>query len=151
MTLVFGSDHAGFDLRTHLAGWAREQGHTVKEVGAMSLDSYDYPEAADQVVEEVLGRSAEFGVLVCGTGIGVCIRANRYVGIRAAECTSVEMAHLARQHNHANVLCLGGRILSRELGESILQAFLQTPEDDAERHAKRVRMLDGDLACGTQE
>lgn len=147
MKLVFGSDHAGFELRTHLAEWARSHGHQVREVGAMSLEPYDYPSAADAVAQIVLGKEVDFGILVCGTGIGVCIRANRYEGIRAAECTSVQMAQLARQHNHANVLCLGGRILSKEEAEPILEAFLSTSEDTAARHAHRVEMLDAELSC----
>jgi ribose 5-phosphate isomerase B len=147
MKLVLGGDHAGFELRTHLAGWARARGHSVQEVGAMSLDAYDYPSAADAVAQIVLAKEVDFGVLVCGTGIGVCMRANRYEGIRAAECTSVEMAQLARRHNHANILCLGGRILSKEEAEPILEAFLSTSEDMSERHVRRVDMLDAELSC----
>ena len=145
MKLVFGSDHAGFELRSHVAEWSREQGHDVVEVGATDENSYDYPNAADLVAKQVLSQEREFGVLVCGTGIGVCIRANRYSGIRAADCTSVEMAVLARQHNAANVLCLGGRILSKGQAVAILRAFLETPVDTAERHARRVAMLDAEV------
>lgn len=133
-----------------MANWALSEGHTVTEVGAESEEPYDYPCASDLVAQAILDGDADLGVLVCGTGIGVCIRANRYSGIRAAECTSVEMAQLARRHNHANVLCLGGRILSMDEGVSILKAFLETPEDNAERHARRVGMLDSDLACASE-
>lgn len=147
MKLVFGSDHAGFELRRHVADWARNQGHDVTEVGAQTDAPFDYPLAADAVACELKKQEFDFGVLVCGTGIGVCIRANRYPHIRAAECTSVEMARLARQHNYANVLCMGGRILSKEESEAILSAFLETPPDDAERHARRVSLLDAQLSC----
>lgn len=147
MKLLFGSDHAGFELRSHVAQWARSQGHEVTEVGANSDEPFDYPLASDAVACELKSGVFDFGVLVCGTGIGVCIRANRYPHVRAAECTSVEMAELARRHNHANVLCLGGRILSKEQSEAILSAFLMTGPDDAERHARRVDMLDANLSC----
>lgn len=147
MKLLFGSDHAGFELRSHVAQWARDNGHTVTEVGANSEEPFDYPLASDAVACELKPGDFDFGILVCGTGIGVCIRANRYPHIRAAECTSVEMAQLARLHNHANVLCLGGRILTKEQSEAILEAFLRTGPDDAERHARRVDMLDAKLSC----
>lgn len=147
MKLVFGSDHAGFEMRRHVAEWARGQGHEVVEVGAASEAPYDYPYAADAVACGLKSDGYDFGVLVCGTGIGVCIRANRYPHIRAAECTSVEMARLARLHNHANVLCIGGRILSKEQSTEILATFLETGRDDAERHSRRVDLLDADLSC----
>jgi ribose 5-phosphate isomerase B len=145
--LIFGSDHAGLEMRRHVADWARAQGHDVTEVGAQSEAAYDYPLAADAVACELKKDGFDFGVLVCGTGIGVCIRANRYEHIRAAECTSPEMARLARQHNHANVLCIGGRILTKEQSEEILSVFLETGPDVAERHARRVSLLDADLSC----
>lgn len=147
MKLIFGSDHAGLELRRHVANWAHSRGHSVTEVGADSEQAFDYPLAADAVACQMRPGGFDFGVLVCGTGIGVCIRANRYHHIRAAECTSVEMARLARQHNYANVLCMGGRILSMDEGEQILAAFLQTTPDNAERHARRVDLLDADLSC----
>ncbi len=130
-----------------MAQWARNQGHEVVEVGAQSEEPFDYPLASDAVACELKGGKFDFGILVCGTGIGVSIRANRYPHIRAADCTSVEMAKLARLHNHANVLCLGGRILTKEQSEEIMSAFLSTGPDDAERHAKRVNLLDAELNC----
>ena len=147
MKLIFGSDHAGFEMRRHVAEWARMQGHDVTETGAESENPFDYPLVADSVACQLEKGGFDFGVLVCGTGIGVSIRANRYPHIRAAECTSQEMARLARRHNYANVLCLGGRILSKEESEAILSAFLETEPDVAERHAKRVELLDAELSC----
>ncbi len=147
MNLVIGSDHAGFDLRTQISDWATQQGHTVTQVGANSSDSFDYPAASDAVACELKNGDFDFGILFCGTGIGVSIRANRYPHIRAALCTSPEMAQLARLHNHANVLCLGARILSKEQSIDILRAFLETNVDDAERHVKRVQLIDASLSC----
>lgn len=145
MRLAFGSDHAGFDLRRQLAGSARGLGHELQELGAMSADPYDYPDAADAVVKLVLDESVNFGILICGTGVGISIRANRHRGIRAANCCSPEMAALARQHNHANVLCLGARLIDFAHAEAILRIFLETEADEGERHVRRVKKLDHDL------
>lgn len=137
-----GSDHAGFSLRQSLAEYARQQGHDVSELGAGGTDAYDYPEASDAVVARVLEDGANTGVLICGTGIGVSIRANRYPGIRAAVCCSPETAKLARMHNHANILCLGARTTTPDTARQILQVFLETGPDLAERHVRRVSKLD---------
>ncbi|MFZ4506264.1 MAG: ribose 5-phosphate isomerase B [Fimbriimonas sp.] len=142
MNLVFGSDHAGYELRRHLADWAHGQGHTVTEVGSDGTGSYDYPDAADAGCNLLLRGEAELVVLVCGTGIGISIRANRHTGVRAALCTTELMARMARQHNFANALCLGSRILGTLQAESILQSFLDTPESTEARHRLRVDKLD---------
>jgi ribose 5-phosphate isomerase B len=142
MRIVLGADHAGYALRKKLAEWARQSGHEVSEVGALDDKAFDYPVASDEVVHAILQGIADLGVVCCGTGIGVCIRANRHPSVRAANCTSVEMARLARQHNHANILCLGARITPEEDALDILKAFIETPESTEERHVRRVRMLD---------
>ncbi|MBL8049436.1 MAG: RpiB/LacA/LacB family sugar-phosphate isomerase [Chthonomonas sp.] len=147
MKLVFGSDHAGFRYRQMLAEHARNLGHSVTEVGAEGLESYDYPDASDALAPYLLESKADLGVLICGSGIGVSIRANRYPHIRAALCTTVELGQLARQHNHANVLCLGERIISEELARGIFDAFLATKPDNEQRHEKRVKKLDAPLGC----
>jgi ribose 5-phosphate isomerase B len=145
MKLILGSDHAGFQLRQGMATWARSQGHEVREVGALSDAAYDYPVASDEVVNGVLKKSFDLGVIACGTGIGVSIRANRHPGIRAANCCSEEMARLAREHNHANVLCVGARILKEDEAIAILKAFVETPESTEARHVRRVELLDAEL------
>ena len=142
MKLAFGSDHAGFDLRRVLEAWATAQGHEIASLGAESAEPYDYPDAADAVALELLRNHGVIGVLVCGTGIGVSIRANRYDHIRAANCCSTKMAELARLHNHANVLCLGSRTTEPNEAVSILSTFLSTSEDRDERHTRRVLKLD---------
>ena len=143
MKIAFGSDHAGFQLRRRLAKWAESQGYVAVEFGAQDDNSYDYPDAAELVACEILKGHFELGVLVCGTGIGMSIRANRFPGIRAAVCSAVDHARLARQHNHANVLCLGERTLEPSLAEPILETFLNTEVDDSPRHVRRVEKLDG--------
>lgn len=146
MKIVIGSDHAALDLRGFLVGRLTEWGHEVSEVGAMDLTSYDYPDAADELVERIHSGGADFGILICGTGIGISIRANRHPGIRAALCTTEYMAKMAREHNHANVLCLGARVLGTEQAAAIAQVFLSASEDAGPRHAKRVEKLDANLS-----
>lgn len=150
MILAMGADHAGARLRDVLARWAVEHHLRVTRWGALEEEAYDYPEAADQVVAEVLGGRADRGVLICGTGLGMCIRANRYPGIRAILGASPEHARLGRLHNHANVLCLGARTTSPDAAVAILETFLSTAEDPDERHQRRVLQLDRnvDLDCG---
>ncbi len=146
MRLVLGSDHAGFAMRRDLAAWLRENGHVCEEVGAASAERYDYPDAADELV----ARLADFdlGVLLCGTGIGISIRANRHPHVRAALCTTELMASLAREHNHANVLCLGARIAGPDQALAIVRAFLAGAESGEPRHEARVAKLDAPVESG---
>lgn len=144
--LAFGSDHAGVELRSVLVAAARQLGYEVTEYGAPSGDSFDYPLASDAVAHAVLDGDAQLGVLICGSGIGVSIRANRYPGIRAALCFAPEHAELARLHNHANVLCLGARLIENEQAQAILAKFLSTEPDMDHRHLRRVELLDTPLA-----
>lgn len=147
MNIVFASDHAGFAFREALAAHAQAQGHQVRSVGAPDESAYDYPDAADEGVVELLAGRADLAVMVCGSGIGIAIRANRHAGVRAANCMTVEMAQLARRHNHANVLCLGSRLMDATLAKQIQDAFLQTIEDTEARHQRRVELLDGSVQC----
>jgi len=145
MKLAFSSDHAGFEFRQALAEWARGNGHDVSEYGAMSSASYDYPVAADEAVHAILAGKHELGVLICGSGIGISIRANRYAGIRCALCCGPESAKLARLHNDANAIALGARMMTAEEGIATLAEFLSTAPDPDERHARRVNQLDAPL------
>lgn len=142
MTIILGSDHAGFALRRILADHLVAAGYAVSEVGATSEGAYDYPIAAQDVATRLLRGEADLGVLVCGTGIGMAIAANRFRGIRAADCWSPEVARLAREHNHANVLCLGGRLIAPDDAIRILDAFLATGPSPEPRHGRRVGQLD---------
>lgn len=142
MKIAFGADHAGYCLELELIQWAQSQGHDVSRFGAESTDPYDYPDAADLVAAAVIDAQADFGVLICGSGIGVDIRANRYPQIRAANCCSAQMAALSREHNHANVLCLGARLIDADLARTILQTFLATPESQEPRHCRRIEKMD---------
>jgi len=143
--LVFASDHAGFEFRRQVADYARSLGHHVLEVGAASGEPFDYPDAADEGAALILTGHSEFGVFICGTGIGISIRANRHSGIRAALCCSPEMARLAREHNDANVLCMGARTTEIDVARVILDEFLAGVPSTEPRHMRRVDKLDGDV------
>ncbi|MCX7799106.1 MAG: ribose 5-phosphate isomerase B [Fimbriimonadales bacterium] len=142
MRIAVGTDHAGFPLAVLVAEWLKQQGHEVEWHGADSPESYDYPDAARSLCAAVLRDPSSLGILVCGSGIGMSIAANRIRGVRAALCCSEEMAELARRHNHANVLCLGARLTDADRARRILEAFLRTEPDRDERHARRVAKLD---------
>ncbi|MCC6232467.1 MAG: ribose 5-phosphate isomerase B [Verrucomicrobiales bacterium] len=142
MTLALGSDHAGFalkqEIKQHLVGtpW------TVEDLGTTSPESVDYPDFAQKVAHAVADGHAKLGILVCGTGIGVSIAANKVPGIRAALCTTPDMARLARAHNDANVLCLGGRVLGVDLARSVVDSFLQATFEAEPRHERRVGKIE---------
>lgn len=141
MRFFAGSDHAGLALKLHLVTWLREHGHEVDDLGTHDGASTDYPDWAARVSERVLAAPGTFGLLVCGTGIGMSIAANRRPGIRAALCTDSFTARMTRAHNDANVLCLGSRVVGVGLAEDILAAFVAGTFEGG-RHAGRVAKLD---------
>ena len=139
--IAVAADHAGFPLKRALTDELRERGYDVLDLGTDSTDSVDYPVFGDAMARALLEGRAERGVLVCGTGVGVSIAANRHKGVRAAVCHSVEVARLARAHNDVNVLALGGRVIDHETAKRCLHAFLET-EFEGGRHRGRVAMVD---------
>ena len=145
MRIAIGADHAGFILKEHLRAWLAEAGHELRDFGAHSAESVDYPDYAALVAGAVAGGSAERGILVCGSGIGMAIAANRVRGVRAAACVDLYSARLCRQHNDANVLALGSRIVAPPLAEALAEVFLTTTFEGG-RHARRVAKLDGEPA-----
>jgi ribose 5-phosphate isomerase B len=138
-TLVFGSDHAGFEYKEFLKEVGREWGYTLIDCGTHSPLSVDYPDFIKPVVREVLAGAT--GILICGSGIGMSIGANRFQGIRAALCCDSQMARLAREHNDANILILGEKLIGKERAVACLEAFLGTPFQGG-RHERRVDKLD---------
>lgn len=146
MKLVIGSDHAGFEAKQSLIAFLRKEGYEVTDKGCESPDSVDYPDFAFAVAGEVQSGAADFGILICGTGIGMSITANKVPGIRAALCTSVAHAELSRQHNDANILCLGARLQEPVDREAITRAFL-TAQFEGERHARRVNKIHDLTGC----
>lgn len=139
-TIAIAADHAGFDLKSVLSEELRQAGFAVLDLGTNSADSVDYPDFGDALAGAVKGGRAGRGVLVCGTGIGISIAANRHKGIRAALCRDATDARLAREHNDANVLVLGGRTTGIEAAKDCLKMFLATPFAGG-RHVKRVQKL----------
>jgi ribose 5-phosphate isomerase B len=146
--LAIGADHAGYRLATTLRRQVEEAGWATSWHGADGNGPYDYPDAAAAVAAEVGAGSSDFGLLVCGSGIGMSIAANRDPRIRAAVCWNTESARLAREHNGANVLCLGARLLDEAGASEVLRTFLETSEDDSERHLRRRQKLGASAACG---
>lgn len=138
--LVIGSDHGGFELKEFLAGCLREQAIEFIDVGCFSSASVDYPEIAKAACEKIVSGEAELGILVCGTGIGMSMAANKIKGIRAACCSDTFSARLTREHNDANVLCLGGRVVGKGLALELLKSFLGASFQGG-RHERRVAML----------
>ena len=138
--IAIASDHAGYDLKTTLAEELGTMGYEVVDLGTDGRQSVDYPDFAKALIEAVIEGRADCGVLVCGTGIGISIAANRHPGIRAAVCHNETTARLARAHNDANVLALGARIVGIEVAKDCLKAFLTT-DFAGGRHAGRVAKL----------
>ncbi len=140
-TVAIAADHGGFELKATLSADLRARGYEVLDFGTNSGDSVDYPDYAEMVAEAVRAGRAGRGVLICGSGIGMSIAANRFPGIRAALVHDNLSARLCRQHNDANVLCLGGRLIGPEVARDCLTAFLDTPFEGG-RHARRVGKLE---------
>lgn len=140
MKVAIGSDHAGFEQKEALAAYLAEEGYEVLDLGPEDDGRVDYPDYAELVARAVVGGRAERGVLVCGTGIGMSITANKIHHIRAANVTSVEFAQLAREHNDANVVTISGRFVDLETNKQIVDTFLTT-EFAGGRHALRVAKI----------
>ena len=140
MRIALGADHAGFELKERLKADLARQGHEVEDFGTTTSDPADYPDYAAAVARAVASGGSDRGVLVCGTGTGMAIAANKVRRVRAAPCCDAEAARLARAHNDANVLALAGRRLGPEAAEEILTTFLATPFDGG-RHARRVAKI----------
>jgi len=141
MRLAAASDHAGFPLKNHLVAWLSARGHEVIDLGTHSAESTDYPDFAHEVARRIASGEIERGLLVCGTGIGMSIAANRHAGVRAARCLTEYDARMARAHNDANVLALGERVTGAGLAEAVLETFLATAFEGG-RHARRVQKIE---------
>lgn len=141
MLIAIASDHGGFELKEKVKEHLRERNVKFVDLGTNSTESVDYPVYGKACAEAVASGKAERGIVICGTGIGISIAANKVKGIRCGLCTSVEMAKLTRQHNNANMLAIGGRILETETAFAIVDAFLDT-EFEGGRHKRRTDMLD---------
>ena len=140
--IALGCDQAGFELMQEVKTYLTGNGYEFKDFGTYSTEACDYPVYGKLVANAVASGECDKGILVCGTGIGISIAANKVPGIRAAVCTDCFTAEATRQHNDANVLALGGRVVGKGLALKIVETFLTTPFSNAERHIRRVNMLE---------
>ena len=148
MKIVLGCDHAGFNIKDAVIAHIQRKGHEVIEVGTFSADSCHYPVFAHAACEKILDGTCELGILICGTGIGMSIAANKHDGIRAACCSDVFSARLTREHNDANMLCFGERVVGLGLALDLVDAFLSAEYANGGNHLTRVAML-ADIEKGT--
>ena len=139
--IIIGSDHAGFNLKSKIIVYLRELGYEVTDNGVNSAEPFDYPYMAKEVANKVASGEYTKGILICGTGIGMSITANKVKGIRAVVCSDTTSAKLSRQHNDANILCFGERIIGEYLAKDICKIWLET-EFQAERHLRRVNLIE---------
>lgn len=135
--IAIGSDHGGFELKEHIKKHLEKRSLEYKDFGCYDENSVDYPDIAEKVCNAINSGDADKGILVCGTGIGISIAANKIDGIRAAHCHDVYSAEMTKRHNNANVICMGGRVIGRELAFKIIDAWLDA-EFEGGRHQKRI-------------
>ena len=140
--IAIASDQGGYELKQSVMEHLKERGLEFQDLGSYGPESVDYPIYARKVANAVLRGECEKGILICGTGIGVSIQANRFPGIRAALCSDCFSAEATRLHNDANVICLGGRVTGPGLANKLVDTFLDTPFSGAERHQRRINMID---------
>lgn len=138
--IAIGSDHGGFELKEHIKKHLDEIGEEYKDYGTYSEESVDYPDCAAKVCKAIQAKEADKGILICGTGIGISIAANKHKGIRAALCGDVYSAKMTKIHNDANVICMGGRVIGRELAFMIVDEWLNA-EFEGGRHIERIKKI----------
>jgi len=141
MTWAIASDHGGFHLKETVRKQLEAEGIGVEDLGTSTSDSVDYPDFAHKVAGGVQSGKYEYGVLICGTGLGMSMTANRYSGVRAALCTDAYMARMAKEHNNANIICMGERVIGPGLAEDIIRAFLKAGFEGG-RHEARIAKIE---------
>ena len=142
MVIAIGADHGGFHLKNVLREYLKGLGHEVHDLGADSEEPSDYPDFALAVSQEVLLKKAERGILICGSGVGICVAANKFPGIRAATCHDTFSAHQGVEDDNVNVLCLGARVIGTELAKDIVKVWLSARFSEAERHKRRLAKVE---------
>ena len=138
MLIAIGADHGGYEMREFIIRNLSDNDYTIVDCGVATPDPVDYPDIAVEVCRKVIAKDVDFGIVICGTGIGISIAANKIRGIRAALCANEYSARMARQHNNANVLALGGRVIGNDLAVSVVKAFLDDRFSGADRHQRRI-------------
>lgn len=140
MKLAIGCDHGGFILKGEVINHLKEKGIEFEDFGTYSAESCDYPDIAEKVTDAIVSKTCDLGIIICGTGIGISIAANKVPGIRAALCSDTFSAHACREHNNANILALGERVIGKGLALDIVDTFLKT-EFEGGRHEKRINKI----------
>jgi ribose 5-phosphate isomerase B len=142
MHIAVASDHAGFSLKEKVREYLGEQGHSVEDLGTCNTAPVDYPDFAEAIAAAILGERVERAVLICGSGVGASVAANKFPGIRAGLCHDTYSAHQGVEHDHMNVLVLGGRIIGEEVAHELVRAFVGAKESQEGRHLRRLAKID---------
>ena len=148
MRVALGSDHAGYELKNHLASWLSDRGFTVFDLGTHGPESVDYPDFAAAVGKAVVDGRADRGIVVCGSGAGACVAANKISGIRAATAHDTYTAHQSVEHDDVNVLCIGSRVVGEAVANELATAFLGAQFSNEERHVRRLNKVKALEASG---
>ena len=138
--IAIGSDHGCFELKSKVCAWLKENGYDFKDFGIYENKSVDYPDIAEVVCKSILSGACDRGILICGTGIGISIAANKFKGIRAAVCGDIYSAKMTKMHNNANVITMGGRVIGEDTATEIVHAWL-TAEFEGDRHMRRIQKI----------
>ena len=141
MKIGIANDHSGVEFKNLIKKHLEEQGHTVYNYGTDSEEAYDYPLAAKELCKHILNNDCELGIAICGTGAGISIACNKHKGIRTACCSEEKTAHLLREHNNANIISIGDRIITIEKAYQIVDEFINTPFSNEERHIRRINLI----------
>ena len=141
MKIGISNDHSAVDLKNSVLKHLEEKGYDVINFGTDSTESFDYPLAATVLAKAIQNKEVDLGIAICGTGVGISIACNKHKGIRACCCSEATSARLTREHNDANIICFGARIVSTELANDIVDTFLTTPFSNGERHKRRIAMI----------
>jgi RpiB/LacA/LacB family sugar-phosphate isomerase len=149
MHLAIASDHAGFHLKQKVLEFLKTLGHTVDDLGTHDETPVDYPDTAEMIATAILSERAERAVLLCGSGVGASVAANKFPGVRAGLCHDTYSAHQGVEHDHMNVLVLGGRVIGQELADELVRAFVNARPSQEERHLHRLAKIDAiEAKCG---
>ena len=141
MKVGISNDHSAVELKNSVMSHLKEKGYEVVNYGTDSTESYDYPLAGSVLAKAIQNKEVDLGIAICGTGVGISIACNKHKGIRACCCSEATPARLTREHNDANIICFGARIVSTELANDIVDTFLTTPFSNGERHKRRIAQI----------
>ena len=142
MNLAIGTDHRGYELKEKLKKYFEDNNYNVKDFGTNSTESVDYPDYGKAVGESVAKKESDFGIAICGSGIGICIAADKVKGVRAVNANTEQLAEMARKHNNANVICIGSDFIDFDTAVKFIKIFIHTKFDGGERHERRIEELD---------